>query len=72
MVTSVSSELLTRQQAAELLGVKSRTLAVWHCVHRYGIPLVKVGSRCMYRKTDLDRWLQSRTVGAVPAVSSPE
>ncbi len=30
-----SPELLTREQAAEYLGITPRTLAVWACVKRY-------------------------------------
>lgn len=61
---SISLELLTRQQAAEYIGVKPQTLAVWHTTHRYGLPLIKVGAKVRYRKGDLDKWLASRTVGS--------
>lgn len=57
------SDLLTRQQAAEILGVCEQTLATWACVGRYGLPMVKVGSRVRYRRRDLDAWLDRRTVG---------
>lgn len=54
--------LLTRAEAAAYLNVQPQTLATWHCTGRYGIPVVKVGERCHYRKSDLDVWLLSRTV----------
>ena len=54
-------EMMTRQQAAEYLGVKTQTLAVWRSTGRYSLPLVKVGSKTRYRKADLDRFLQQRT-----------
>jgi len=62
-ILSADSELLTREQAARYLGVKPQTLAVWHTTHRHKIPLIKVGSKVRYRKSDLDAWLESRTIG---------
>ena len=60
--TQVFNPLLTRTEAAEYLNVKPQTLAVW--VHR-GVPgpaYVKVGRSVRYRKSDLDAWIESRTV----------
>ncbi len=54
--------LMTREQAARYLGVRSQTLALWHSSQRYALPLVKVGRLCRYRQSDLDAWLESRTV----------
>jgi excisionase family DNA binding protein len=56
-------ELLTREEAAEYLGVKVQTLAIWATTKRYNLPMVKVGRLCKYRREDLDKWLASRTVG---------
>jgi excisionase family DNA binding protein len=64
---SVSSELLTRQQAAEFLGVRPQTLSVWKLTGRYALPAIKVGSKLRYRRSDLERWLDSRTIGTTPA-----
>lgn len=58
------SELLTRIEAAEYLGVTPETLAVWHCTKRYPIPVVKIGKLCKYRKADLDAFIESRVIGA--------
>ena len=44
-----SKKLLSRREAAELLGVKPQTLAAWHITGRYGLPLVKVGRSVRYR-----------------------
>ena len=59
------AKLLTRAEAAELLGVTVGTLAVWHCCGRHKIPMVKVGRACRYRLADLEAWIESRTVGGV-------
>lgn len=56
-----SAELLTRQQAADYLGVKPQTLAVWASTGRYKLTFVKVGRFARYRLADLDTWLESRT-----------
>lgn len=45
--------LLTRRQAAEMLGLQPQTLAVWACERRSGLPFRKVGSRAMYRLGDV-------------------
>lgn len=60
-ISSQSSTLLTRDQAAELLGIKPQTLAVWASTGRYGLPVVRVGRSVRYRSSDLDAWLEKRT-----------
>lgn len=65
MTNIAVSKLLSRKEAAELLGLKPQTLAVWHITGRYGLPVVKVGRAVRYRMQDLERWLAARTVGAV-------
>lgn len=55
-------ELLTRQEAAEYLGITSRTLAVWACVKRYNLPYVKIGRLVKYRRSDLDIFIKKRTI----------
>ena len=63
MSTAIApSGLMTREQAAEYLGLRIQTLAVWAITGRYNLPMVKVGRSVRYRKSDLDRWLESRTV----------
>ncbi|HUY31849.1 MAG TPA: helix-turn-helix domain-containing protein [Pirellulales bacterium] len=56
-----SSTLLTREQAAEYLGVAVNTLTVWASTRRYDLPVIKVGRSVRYRQADLDIWLESRT-----------
>ena len=54
--------LLTREQAAAYLGLKPQTLASWVVRHIQGPPFIKVGRSVRYRRTDLDRWLDSQVV----------
>ena len=61
---SPRNELLTRSEAAALLGIKASTLAVWACHKRYGLPMVKIGSLVRYRLSDLESFIERRTVGA--------
>ena len=59
-----SPELLTRKEAAAYLGgISPKTLAVWKSTKRYRLPMVKVGRLVRYRKTDLDVFLEERTLG---------
>ena len=61
-VLSSPSELLSRDEAAAFLGIKSQTLSVWACTKRYRLPYVKIGSRVKYRRADLEAFLDRRTV----------
>jgi excisionase family DNA binding protein len=56
--------LLNRSEAAEHLGIKPQTLAIWATTGRYGLPFIKVGRLAKYRQRDLDKFLERRTVGA--------
>ncbi len=57
-------EIFGNTSAAEYIGVTPRTLEVWRCTKRYQIPFIKVGRLVKYRKSALDAFLDSRTVGA--------
>ena len=56
------NELLEEKQAAEILDVKPGTMSVWRCTKRYKIPFIKVGRLVRYRRSDLEAWLESRTL----------
>ena len=49
------------KQAAEVLGAKTTTLAVWRSTGRYNLPFVKVGRLVRYRVSDLAAFLARRT-----------
>ncbi len=53
--------LLTPEQAAQLLGVTPGTLAVWRCTGRYDLPFVKVGSLVRYSPGAIERFINERT-----------
>jgi excisionase family DNA binding protein len=55
---------LTRTQAAEYLGLRNAdTLAVWATTKRYNLPFVRIGRKVYYRRSDLDKFIERRTVG---------
>ena len=47
------------RQAAELIGMSSRTLEKWR-VEGTGPPFLKLGRRVLYSRADLEAWLLSR------------
>lgn len=63
-------EMLTTEQAAEYLGLKPSTLTSWRCTGRYQIPYVKVGRKTRYRKADLEKFLQQRTIAHTDEMAS--
>lgn len=52
--------LLSRDEAAELLGVKVGTLEVWASTRRYDLPFIKIGRLVKYRLSDLQAFVESR------------
>ncbi len=63
------ADLLTPEQAAQLLGMSDRTLATWRSTGRHALPYIRVGGRIRYSKAALTAWFQSRqrTSTATPA-----
>ena len=56
-------QLLTAEEVAAMLGVKTSTLATWRCTRRYSLPWVKVGKRrVMYRPSDVDTFIEDGVV----------
>ena len=53
-------KLLTAKQVSELLEVKVSTVYDW--VSRGAIPYVKLGRLIRFKKTELFRWVESRTM----------
>ena len=64
-MTTPAQPLDTRlppSEAAQYLGVKPQTLAAWRCTGRQSLRYIKIGSRIFYRQSDLDEFLNRRTV----------
>ena len=53
--------LVSPDEAADILGVTSATLAVWRCTGRYDLPFVKVGSLVRYSPGAIERFINERT-----------
>ena len=56
--------LLTPEQVADQLGVTEHTLAVWRSENRYPLAYVKVGRYVRYRQSDVNRFIEQRTVNS--------
>ena len=56
-------KLLTRPQAAEILGLRVQTLAKWAMTGKY-LPVVKLGSAARYRMADVQAYIERSTVPA--------
>ena len=63
-------ERLSHLQAAEFLGIKPHTLACWRSSKRHEIPFAKIGSKIFYRVSDLEAFIDRRTVGAARAAGT--
>jgi excisionase family DNA binding protein len=58
-----SNQLLTRKEAAEFLGCKENTLAVWATNKRYNLPFYKVGRLVKYKLNDLENFVFNNQQG---------
>ena len=55
--------LLTREEAAAVLGLSPQTLSNWASTGAGGLPYVQVSRRAIrYRLSDLEAWLAARTM----------
>lgn len=55
--------LLKPKEAAKFLLLDNeKTLANWRSTKRYPLPYLKVGGRVLYRRSDLQAFLELRTV----------
>ena len=62
MLNNNNDCLMNTKETAIYLGVTEGTLAVWRTNKTYPIPYIKIGSHIKYRKSDLDKWIEDRTV----------
>lgn len=63
-------ELLTRTEAGTYVRTTSQTLARWASTRCFDLPFIRVGGLVRYRRSDLDAFLESRTVRAKPRARS--
>jgi excisionase family DNA binding protein len=61
-----SNALLSPSEAAKILHVTVGTLAVWRCCRRYPLKFVRVGRKVLYRASDVETFIESRTQPGVP------
>lgn len=54
--------LLEPEEAALTLGVTEGTLQQWRTTNRYNLPFVKVGGKVMYRREDIQSFIERRTM----------
>ncbi len=54
--------LLTPKETSQLIGVGNDTLAVWRSTKRYNLPYIKVGRLVRYRLSDVEAFLNRRTM----------
>lgn len=57
-------EMLTVQQAAQVIGVVVATLNGWRQTGRHALPYVKIGHLVRYRVSDIEAWMTKRTAHA--------
>lgn len=61
-VLPVFPDRYTAKEAADILGIREETLAVWRCTKRYPLSYVKIGRKVFYRGQDLRKFIDSRVV----------
>jgi len=52
------NKLLTKDEVAEMLGVKPSTIYQW--THEGFIPHVKINNLVRFRQNDIDEWIEDR------------
>ena len=52
--------LMSRPEAAEFLGLSQSTLGFWASTKPNYLPMVKIGSRALYRLSDLRKFIEDR------------
>jgi excisionase family DNA binding protein len=60
------TELLTTKETAGRLQITEGTLMVWRSTKRYPLKFVKIGRKVRYRLSDIEEFLDKRTMSGVP------
>ncbi len=61
----MNTELIDRKEAAGVLHISPGTLANWQSTGFRRVPHIKLGRRVMYRRADLDRFIESNLVNPI-------
>ena len=59
----LSDPLLLPKTVASILCVAVHTLSVWRSAGRYNLNFVKIGSKVLYRQSDVQAFIESCVVG---------
>ncbi|SEQ69667.1 Helix-turn-helix domain-containing protein [Azotobacter beijerinckii] len=54
------ADLMTPEQVATALDLRTKTLAAWRSNRRSDLPWYRIGNRIRYRRQDVIAWLESR------------
>lgn len=60
---TTTTKLLTREEAAEYLGIRPQTLAKWAMTKKHKLPFVRVGKLVRYRIEDLEKFIADNLEG---------
>lgn len=52
---------ITPEALAKQLDTTVGTLATWRMNGRYDLPFVKIGRKVLYRESEVESWIKSRT-----------
>jgi len=61
-MNDLEKPLLSREEAARILGIKPQTLAKWAHTGRSELRMIKVGSRARYRLSDIEDFIEKNSV----------
>lgn len=61
MSALMHTKLLTPKQVSQILGIKESTLAAWRFHLRQPLNYCKIGSKIMYRESDVQAFIELRT-----------
>ena len=61
MDTFATTPLLTTEQAAQILGIKPRTLVIWRHEGRSELPFIRLGRAVRYRLEDIQSYIERKT-----------
>lgn len=54
-------DLITEKEAAQILGIKPQSLAVWR-MNGENLSFIRIGRLIRYRREDLEHWIEGQTV----------